>query len=98
MFRDNKEKEGFPDPFADKVKCDECKHWIDKSDAQQVSCTGLYNFIRSYCPLHKKPYSKVTKWSHPYRYFGELEMNEEGIPIGYEPVKVKKPPTPPGEK
>lgn len=38
------------------VKCEECKHYIDLADAQEVEDGwGLVY----YCPIHKKPYDRV---------------------------------------
>jgi len=78
------------DPFADKVKCYECRHWIDKSDAQKVEASGFYDGDRWYCQLHKKPYSRVRTYAFAdlaTRFFGEVEMNKDGTPIGYKKIK-----------
>lgn len=29
-----------PDPFKDKVKCETCKCWVDKKDAQEIKKWG----------------------------------------------------------
>jgi hypothetical protein len=80
------EKQELPDPFKNKVKCEECKHYIDKSDAQEVKIfTSIlwdvnYKF---YCPMHRRPYSRIDKYLGLRRYFNEMEVTEEGEPIGY---------------
>lgn len=82
-----------PDFFEDKVKCDECKHWIDKYDASSVDAG--YNMwlgltILWYCPMHKKPYSRFISAQPENLYFGEVQMDKDGTPIGYEKIKEKK--------
>ncbi len=52
---------GMPDPFADKVKCEECKHWIDKKDASSVSYFSWTRETNWYCPMHKKPYTRFIR-------------------------------------
>jgi len=81
------------DPFEDKVKCEECKHWIDKSDAQEVANLRLVHFWPGsrtssyYCPLHKKPYEKILS---PGIYTKKMLVDENGTPIGYKKIKTKK--------
>lgn len=78
-----------PNPFVDKVKCAECKHWIDKSDSSSVRIVGLYSDMLYYCPMHKKAYDEswVTTLLHPL-YFGRVQMNDQGIPLGYVKKKI----------
>lgn len=78
-----------PDPFVDKVKCEECKHWIDRDDASKVKAHHLLSrpFDEWYCPMHKKPYDEKTTYIYPHRYYGRVEMEEDGTPVGY----IKKP-------
>lgn len=95
IFNEKEECE-CPDPFKDKVKCDECRCWIDKKDAQKVEyyndgyCGGFYPYHEFfYCQSHKKPYSKKklintgTRGTSEQKvmYFGEVEMDENGNPI-----------------
>ncbi len=78
-----KKEEPCPDPFADKVKCDECKHWIDRSDAQIIDThTGFGSYTRCFCPMHRKPYTRVHNYTELV-YFAELRVNEDGTPYGY---------------
>lgn len=50
-----------PDPFKDKVKCAECRCWLDKSDAYKVENYGFYGSYDEYfCRTHKKPYNEWT--------------------------------------
>lgn len=74
---------GCPDPFKDKVKCHECKHWIDKSDAHKVEVNSYYAVTEYYCPMHKKPYTRKISCMYPVSYYGEVGMDEDGTPIGY---------------
>lgn len=76
------------DPFEGKVKCDECKHYIDRYDAQKVTIDS-YMCGRSeicYCPVHKKPYDQIDRYSNiPIYYKTMMRVSEEGIPIGFIP-------------
>lgn len=81
------------DPFEDKVKCYECKHWIDKSDAQVVGFTRVYSFNDRYdckiyfCPMHKKSCDRIFQNNcTTKRYFKtipahEIEVDEHGKEI-----------------
>lgn len=83
-------KHSCSDFFVDKVKCDTCKHWIDKEDAQNVWHYGAYIIGRIdnwYCPEHKKPYTHYFFGNPTSLYFGEVSMSEDGTPTGY----IKKP-------
>lgn len=85
-----------PDPFADKVKCDECKHWIDKSDAQEVHVMNSPwrdgNTLEYFCPQHKKNYTKKRVWGYGINneYYQTMVVSEDGTPVGYEKIKEKK--------
>ena len=81
-----------PNPFTDKVKCDECKCWLDKDDAYMVEdvipspsfySTYGYSIILYYCNTHKKPYIKTKgtdKWAM-------IKVDDNGEPIVYKKVK-----------
>lgn len=85
-----KEEHICPDPFADKVKCYECKLWTDKTDASKVSGLGMFGLINDwYCPTHKKPYTRIIRASPNSLYFGEVLMEEDGTPVGYQKIKPK---------
>jgi len=52
----------------ERVKCGECKHWIDKSDAQFVDVYPFYESTNEldcayYCPMHKKPFDAI-RWRY----------------------------------
>lgn len=83
-----------PDPFKDKVKCEKCKCWLDKSDAQEVRIEGgMVVFSEFYCPIHRVPYDRVRYDGHfylPPHFYREVEVLEDGTPIGYEKKKEKK--------
>lgn len=89
-----------PDPFADKVKCEVCKCWIDKEDAFSVNGVKNDDALRamflSYYPMYET--ERYPKWycrSHkkPYsskkggRFYAEIEVNEDGTPKGYKKIK-----------
>lgn len=83
------------DPFEDKVKCNTCKHWIDKSDAQKVETTFLNLFsmenpsFEYYCPEHKRAYDEVCYVGFRRSYFKRLIVSEDGTPIGFTKIKHK---------
>jgi len=80
-----------PDPFADKVKCNECKLWVDKSDASKVRHLGLFGeVVEWYCPTHKKPYTSYIVAMPSNLYYGEVRMEADGTPIGYKKIVQKK--------
>lgn len=96
MFR----KQECPDPFKDKVKCEECKHYVDKSDAQEMKTGSKLDFIGDdlrrvteyvyYCPLHKRKYDrKSSGWCGSY-YYKEMSVDENGEPIGYTKIVPTK--------
>ena len=82
----NYKKESCPDQFADKVKCDDCRCWMDKSDAKrlEVSADWLV-YDEYYCQAHKKPYSRTKRYylkdTAIWKFFAEVEVNESGVPI-----------------
>jgi len=76
------------DPFEDKVKCEECKHWIDKSDGQRIEDSSDYLW---YCPEHRKPYESV-RYHYEFNmrvpsFYKKMEVDEHGEPVGYKKVK-----------
>lgn len=81
------------DPFADKVKCGECKHWIDRSDAQIVLMYIPWKIEAFFCPMHKKPYSSMyiagTFGVQKHTYYGTVAMDEAGTPAGYKKIEKK---------
>lgn len=75
------------DPFKDKVKCEECKHYIDKSDASSVKSVDMFGVNTDwYCPMHKKPYSSYISATPENLYYGEIRMKEDGTPVGYKKI------------
>lgn len=77
--------------FKDKVKCKECKCWLDKYDAQVVSVQlGLYSTFKDeeyYCNTHRKPYKKVICRVDKDIFIEEIEVDKDGEPIGYKKIK-----------
>ena len=75
------------------VKCDECKHIIEKEDAQCVITKDIYSpsYILTssnyYCPMHKKPYSRIVDRIGE-SYYAELEVSEDGTPVGYTKINA----------
>ena len=69
------------------VKCEECKCLLEKRDAQEVDFRAfMVDSQNYYCEVHRKPYSSVTDFVGK-KYFGEVEMDKDGTPIGY--VKIQ---------
>lgn len=84
----------FKNPFKNKVKCEECKLWLDKEDAYVVKHDTLNLFYSNlfltlyYCPKDKKPYtrSKYVSFENN-KYYAELEVEKDGTPVGYKKIK-----------
>lgn len=81
-----------PDPFKNKVKCEECKHYVDKYDAQEIkeNTRSLYwdgTKTLYYCPMHRKPYQRVRHSSYGTSYYAEVQVEEDGTPLGFAPKK-----------
>ena len=90
----------------EKVKCEDCKHYIDKGDAQRVVNNCLFQTVY-YCPMHKRPYDMIEegfvqdKLSFPHN---SLAMSHTigqwekvyyklvpAVPEYYEKIKYKEP-------
>lgn len=75
------------------VKCDECFCWLDKKDAQEVNVSWVdmnHCWSRYYCGAHKKPYTELCQSFGERTYYGEIQMNEDGTPVGYVKANEKK--------
>ena len=92
------DKKSCPDPFKDKVNCEECRGWFDVEDCQEIKTVGFHsNYLNFYCPTHKKDYDKKYSYSFKkdglthlgFSYFKELEVSEDGTPIGYKKINAK---------
>lgn len=83
-----KKEKKCPDPFADKRKCAECKAYFDLDDMSPVCLDGMYTEF--YCPAHKKPYTKYNFAFSGVYYFAEMQVDENGTPIGYKKIESKK--------
>lgn len=71
------------------VKCETCKCLLDKNDAQLIAQIGsLSKLVVYYCNSHRKNYDSVILHYPKNTYFKELEVDENGEPVGY----VKKEP------
>lgn len=71
------------------VSCEICKCLIMKGDAQEIiveyELGGIEPEKRYYCAQHTREYKKEKMGYYAgARYYKELEVNEEGDPIGYE--------------
>lgn len=80
-------------PFINAVKCAECRCFLEKGDAYKVTeSSGFWIYgsreTKYYCLEHRKPYSRMNVWRDGCSYYGEIQMNEDGTPVGY--VKAKK--------
>lgn len=73
MFKRKQEEE------PKQVKCEECKHYVDKEDAQEV----FYGYRNSifFCPMHKKPYDEMLYGAN-YKYIkAQIRVDENGKPV-----------------
>lgn len=84
IFRDKEDKE--PEK-AEFVQCDECSCIIEKKDAQIIKVISLFSTVRFYCQAHSKPYDELWAITETTKYFGRIEMDEKGEPVGYKKIK-----------
>lgn len=77
-------------------KCDDCKHMIQREDAQFIKGDAKQVF----CPEHKKNYefSELIleysgSWRFPsikgVRFYSKIEVSKDGTPIGYKKIDKK---------
>ena len=86
------------DPFENKVKCEECRLYTDKSDAQKIKKTrtyshpfGAYSKTKEiyYCKSHNVPYDECFgDATDTLFYFKHMEVDKDGTPVGYKKLKV----------
>lgn len=72
------------EPIKYQAKCETCNCYIDRIN--QVTVYGFQQEEVYYCNTHKKPYNKILKsifYDSPVVYFAELQVNENGEPVGY---------------
>ena len=71
------------------VACTECGVMVLNRMAQSVSVG--YGSGPRYCQAHRKSYSKMFEANvlGGRRYYAELQVSEDGTPIGYVKEKVK---------
>lgn len=81
------------------VKCEECKHKIEKQDAFRVVITDSYRGGTRgewwFCQMHKPPYEKMEVTAsitgiHDFKkYYAMMEVDVKGTPVGYKFIKIK---------
>ena len=80
---------------GNKVKCEECKHVIEKKDTQKVKRTVVWTnaggisrsiFIEYYCSICKKPYDRTYEhYDRPTKFYKkEVEVSVSGKIIASE--------------
>ena len=72
------------------IPCETCKCLINKSDAYEVATNQYGSGTLYYCQTHKPSYSKVEyalTVSSIHAYYKELQVTEDGTPVGYKKVK-----------
>lgn len=77
------------------VPCEDCKCLMYKKHAQEIDYIFKWVFApskeskRYYCPNHKKNYDSQVYGHDSYRslYFKEMEVDENGEPVGYKKIK-----------
>lgn len=66
----------------EQVKCADCGAYID--EINEVTKITPYGSIHEFhCGKCRKPYNRVIIGTEVTKYFGEIEMNKEGEPVGY---------------
>ena len=84
------------------VKCEECKHRLDKEDMQGVEVRknadttyhlgtwsgGSYIGYDYYCPMHKRPYDKIEKIAGKMCY--EKFVSEHWVRVDIKGQEIKK--------
>ncbi len=75
----------------EQVKCETCKHWVDKADCQTVHYTDFWGMTSSYyCPIHNLPYDSKINLGGMIKYFKTIPAHEEEVTETGEPVKGRK--------
>jgi hypothetical protein len=83
-------------PRDEVVSCEDCKVLVKKADAETTTSFhrdvgwGGKNTTHYFCPEHKKKYQRKTTCWDKTRYYSELEVSEDGTPIGYEKINPAK--------
>jgi len=83
------------DIIEPQTKCETCGAYIDKInkvniwDINKVNIwDGVLELTTYYCGTCKKPYTKKhVLYYGADKYFGEVEMSEDGTPVGYKKIK-----------
>lgn len=84
------------DDDVEVVLCHDCGVVISGNYGQKVTFTDGANFRGSgfftYCSIHRKPYDRIVlpyfMYSHEKRYYKEMQVDEDGIPVGYRKVVI----------
>lgn len=75
------------------VKCEDCRCLGYKEDFQKVKKINEYTIPKDsinyiyYCPKDKKPYSVVSYTFSFVHYYSNLEVDENGIPLGFKKLE-----------
>lgn len=82
------------------VSCKICKCLVNKYDAQKVVHEFFLNnhityasvFSEFYCKKDIRPYNRkkskiITPETLEYKYYKEIEVDEQGEPVGYKKIK-----------
>lgn len=83
--------------FKKNKSCETCGCLIEIGEEQEVRFNTFTSFVYGlgytssyYCKSHKKPYNKFyLDFDGERRYHGEVEMCEDGTPVGYVKKKTK---------
>ena len=75
----------------DYVECETCGHIISKKRAQVVTIANYTFGDIFYCETDKKPYDRIKIFGLVHRvFFREMEVSEDGTPVGYKKISEKK--------
>ena len=87
IFKKDTRGSGDAGEHNEQTRCEDCGAYIDKINKVLTDSGREFYF----CGKCKKPYSRREGGFFTrgvYTYFAEVEVTEEGIPVGY--VKAKK--------
>jgi hypothetical protein len=88
-FKEEKnESKSWEDPL---VSCEECKCLLNKFYSHEVKVNSVNAFydedINHYCQKCKPNYKSILQTQDKIYYFKELEVTEQGEPVGYKKDK-----------
>lgn len=71
------------------VSCKTCKCLLMKSNAPKVDILGRFHSIEYFCEVHKPAYQERFLFINCGTFFGRVQMDEDGTPVGYKKIVGK---------